>query len=181
MEEKKPIKQARLDFFLISESLLNLSLYVKYENSYRSDHCPVVLCVRTNEFLKGKGFWKFNNSLLKDKEYVYLIKEKIKYVKQQYACPVYNFENIEKLDDNNIQFIISDQSFLDTLLMEIRGKSISYSTYKKKKTTELEKKLEQEILLLEQNFTEESKDELSNKQTELELIRKKKQIARSMY
>lgn len=105
--------------------------------------------VRTNEFLKGKGFWKFNNSLLKDKEYVYLIKEKIKNVKQQYACPVYNLENIETIDDN-IQFIISDQSFLDTLLMEIRGKSISYSTYKKKKTTEREKQLEQEILLLEQ-------------------------------
>lgn len=140
MEEKKPIKQARLDFFLISESLLNLSLYVKYENSYRSDHCPVVLYVRTNEFLKGKGFWKFNNSLLKDKEYVYQIKEKIKKnVKQQYACTVYNLENIETIDDNNIQFIISDQSFLDTLLMEIRGKSISYSTYKKKKTAEREK------------------------------------------
>lgn len=140
----------------MSESLLNLYLYVKYKNSYRSDHCPVVLYVRTNEFLKGKGFWKFNNSLLKDKEYVYLIKEKIKNVKQQYACPVYNLENIETIDDN-IQFIISDQSFLDTLLMEIRGKSISYSTYKKKKTTEREKQLEQEILLLEQNFTVEKK------------------------
>lgn len=64
--------------------------------------------------------------------------------------------------------------------MEIWGKSISYSTYKKQKTTKREKQLEQEILLLEQNFTLETKDELSNKQTELELIRKK-QIARSMY
>lgn len=53
--------------------------------------------------------------------------------------------------------LLCDQSFLDALLMEIRGKSISYLTYKKKKTTELEKKLEQEILLLEQNFTENLK------------------------
>lgn len=78
---------------------------------------------------------------------------------------MYNFENIETIDENNIQFIISDQSFLDTLLMEIGGNTISYSTYKKKKTAELEKQLEQEIFLFEQNFTVESKDEFSNKQT----------------
>lgn len=41
--------------------------------------------------------------------------------------------------------------------MEIREKSISYSTYKKKKITEREKQLEQGILLLEQNFTVETK------------------------
>lgn len=50
----------------------------------------------------------------------------------------------------------------------------------KMKTRELGNQLEQEILLLEQNVTVGTKDELSNKQKELELIRKK-QIARSMY
>lgn len=44
----------------------------------------------------------------------------------------------------------------------------------KKKTRELENQLEQEILLLEQNVTVGTKDELSNKQKELELTRKKK-------
>lgn len=43
----------------------------------------------------------------------------------------------------------------------------------KKKTRELENQLEQEILLLEQNVTVGTKDELSNKQKELELTRKK--------
>ena len=37
---------------------------IKSENSYRSDHSPVVLTCKTNEFIKGKGFWKFNTSLL---------------------------------------------------------------------------------------------------------------------
>ena len=134
--KKNPIKQARLDYFLISESLLNLAPYVKFENSYRSDHCPVVMGVKTNEFLKGRGFWKLNNSLLADKEYVNLIKEKIKNIKLQYACPIYNFNNIDSIENDKIQFMLSDQLFLDTLLMEIRGKSISYSTFKKKKITE---------------------------------------------
>lgn len=43
----------------------------------------------------------------------------------------------------------------------------------KKKTRELGNQLEQEILLLEQNVTVGTKDELSNKQKELELTRKK--------
>lgn len=44
----------------------------------------------------------------------------------------------------------------------------------KKKTRELGNQLEQEILLLEQNVTVGTKDELSNKQKELELTREKK-------
>lgn len=72
---------------MISQSFLSLAPQIKFENSYRSDHSPVVL---TNEFKGGKGFWKFNNSLLTDKDYVKLIKEKICEVKLQYACLVYN-------------------------------------------------------------------------------------------
>lgn len=89
----------------------------------------------------------------------------MKYVKLQYDCPVHNFENIETIDDKTIKFTISDQTFLERLLMEIRVKTISYSTYKKKNTTNIEKQLEQEILLIEQNFTVDSKEELSNNQT----------------
>lgn len=49
--------------------------------------------------------------------------------------------------------------------MEIRWKSISYLTYKNRKTSKLEKQLE--ISILEQNFTEESKKkELINKKNE---------------
>jgi hypothetical protein len=91
-------------------------------------------------------FWKFNNSLLADKEYIKQIQRVIEDVKIQYACPVYNIENIGCLNNDSIQFIISDQLFLDTLLMEVRGKSVSYSTLKKKKkTTEKENQLERNI------------------------------------
>ena len=68
--KKTPIKQARLDFFLVSESLIPSALSVEYENSYRSDHSQALLSLKINNFVKGTGFWKFNNSLLTDKEYV---------------------------------------------------------------------------------------------------------------
>ena len=40
-----------------------------------------------------------------------------------------------------MQFVISDQLFLDVLLMKIRTKTISYATMKKRQTEEKEKKL----------------------------------------
>lgn len=84
--------------------------------------------------MKGKGFWKFNNSLLKDKTYVDIVKNLINQIKHQYSCYVYNRDKIPSIENENLSFIISDQLFLGILLMEIRGKSISYSTYKKKET-----------------------------------------------
>ena len=37
-----------------------------------------------------------------------------------------------EIRNKDIQFTINDQLFLDTLLMEIRGKTISYASYKAK-------------------------------------------------
>ena len=71
--KKTPVKQARLDFFLLSEFLIPPTVSVEYENSYRSDHSPVLLSLKINNSVKGTGFWKFNNSLLTDKEYIDLI------------------------------------------------------------------------------------------------------------
>ena len=41
-----------------------------------------------------------------------------------------NLEEIENIPDQEIQFTLNDQLFLDVLLMELRGKAISYSSYK---------------------------------------------------
>ena len=48
---------------------------------------------------------------------------------------------------------INDQLFLDALFMEIRGQTISYSSYKKKQNDKKEKQLAEGILKLEQNLT----------------------------
>lgn len=63
---------------------------------------------------------------------------------------------------------------MDILLTEIRGKTISYATFKKQKIREKESVLEKEITNIEQNLVNYSIEELINKQTELETIRKKK-------
>ena len=60
----------------------------------RSDHSVVVLPILFNNFRKGKGVWKFNNSLLKDREYAEIVITCIKRVKKQYMLPVYNLDYI---------------------------------------------------------------------------------------
>ena len=123
MEEKNPLKQARLDFYLISENLSRSLQSSTIEPSHRSDHSLVILNLSFQKFKPGRGLWKFNNSLLYDKEYIDLINEKILEIKKQYIIPVYNYQNIEQIDNREIQFQINDQLFLETLLLEIRGKN----------------------------------------------------------
>jgi hypothetical protein len=65
-------------------------------------------------------------------EYSNIVKKKILEVKKQYGALVYNFENIHEISNDDLHFTINSQLFLETLLMEIRGKTISYSSYKRK-------------------------------------------------
>ena len=173
--KKTPLKQSRLDFFLISDSLFSSVQDVQIENSYRSDHSPVVLSLKINDFVKGRGLWKFNNSLLHDPEYVKLIKDKLLDVKDQYSVFVYNRDSLKDIDDLDIEFIIDDQLFLDVLLTEFRGKTISYSTFKKRERTNLENKLTLEIKRLEENVqSDQILNEIDNKKTELKILRQNK-------
>lgn len=89
----------------------------RIENSYKSDLSPVLLDINKNKFLKGKGIWKFNNSLSTDKGFIEIVKQIVIDIKKQYHCCVYNKDNISSVLYNDIQFFISDQLILDTLLM----------------------------------------------------------------
>ena len=54
----------------------------------------------------------------------------------------------------NNQYIIDDQLLLETLLFTIRGEIIKYSSRKKTETFQEEKKLEEEIKLLEKKLND---------------------------
>ena len=92
-------KQARLDYFLINETCLEYVMDTSINPGYRTDHCSILLKLKFINNEQGRGYWKFNNYLLKNKDYVKLVKDTI----QQ--------------DISNIEFTINDQLFLETLLM----------------------------------------------------------------
>ena len=65
-----PFKQARLDYFLISNELLSVLDSVDIGLGYRSDHSLVNIKFVFKKQSQGRSYWKFNTSLLRDNEYV---------------------------------------------------------------------------------------------------------------
>ena len=112
-------------------------------SGYRTDHSGVILKLDFYEQARGKGYWKFNNSLLKDKN---LMKDTINevlslHVKETNGCLKNNnnnnnsngsINNNNNSNYHNKEFIINDQLLLETILMMIRGETIKYSSYRKK-------------------------------------------------
>ena len=171
---RNPLKQARLDFFLTSESMSQYIKVSKIGASYRSDHSLVTLELNFTNISHGKSYWKHNNSLLTELEYLKTMNKKILDVKKQYALPVYNIDEIDNIPNTEIQFNINDQLFLDVLLMELRGQSISYASFKNKQRNNLEKDLINKITYLENNLNETNYGELDILKTELQDIRQEK-------
>ena len=183
-------KFSRLDFFLISNSLLPFIHKVDIMPTCYSDHCPILLEIDFSRFSRGKGFWKMNNSLLKDSNYVEIVKNTIKRVTCQYALNKDTFLASNEVPTDTFEDFIANQTpeslqslpsalnpelFLDTLMMEIRGDTIMYSSQKKREQNRLENVLKNEIEILEKNLqdgydTDDIEFELENKKEALENI-----------
>ena len=167
--KRTPCKMARLDYFFVSEQLCMSGVESYIKPGYRTDHSMICLSFLTNTSFKAKSYWKFNNSLLRDTEYVKLVKTTIDSVKQQYLNTNHNLHDQFQIDTS---ISIDDQLFLDVMLMEIRGKTISYSSYKKKQETSEYDNILQEIEELEKNLLHP--ELLEQKKAELINIRQKK-------
>ena len=72
------VKHARLDLFLASSNILDITNNCEIRISYRSDHSVIELDLMLNQFSHDKGLWKFNNSLLECPHYLNLINNVIK-------------------------------------------------------------------------------------------------------
>ena len=68
----------------MSPDLLPKIVKTDMAHGYRTDHSIIYLTIDTKVCQGGKGFWKFNVSLLYDRVYVKLVKEEIHNVKTQY-------------------------------------------------------------------------------------------------
>jgi hypothetical protein len=85
------------------------------------------------KFKKGNSYWTFNNSLLKDHQYVSEINNLIKCVRSLYTSKIQTSDlNPDLISDTDIILSISDQLFFGTLMMEIPDKTIVYPLKKSK-------------------------------------------------
>ena len=129
-KRSNPVKYSRLDFFLVSQELLHSISASHIVSGYRTDHNVVTLLLKKVELPKRNLFWKFNNSLLDDKNFISFIKKEITYMKEMYALPVYSRASIES--DQDIQFSVTDKLFFETLMSHLRGVIVQYSARRKR-------------------------------------------------
>ena len=171
-----PLQQSRHDFFLISDLLSTFVTDADIKAGYRTDHSMITLTLTLGKESKNKLLWKYNNSLLKDKLFAEEINDVIKAVVEEYAALPYIREQLSKIPKCDIQFVISDQLFLDVLLMKLRSKTISYAAIKKRLDEKKENDLQNSIQSLETKIvlTENEKRKLEQDKQELVAIRDKR-------
>ena len=81
-DKKNPKLSRRLDHFLITESLQqSVDKVTILPTIEKCDHSPILLQINfLNENDNGKGYWKFNNSLLQNNDFCLKIEQKIESV-----------------------------------------------------------------------------------------------------
>ena len=159
---RNPIKQARLDYFIVSHCFIDLISSCKIIPGYRSDHSIHEISVQISNFKKGKGLWKFNCDLLKNQEYINLVNETIKKTRLEFIPPVYSLTFLETAPDHEISFIINIDIVLEMVLFKIQQETIRYSSMLKRTRNSQEKTLLKEIEQLENSeYSQENNDKLA--------------------
>jgi exonuclease III len=147
----KPRIQCRLDHLIISQQLSGIVSEVRITPGYSSDHSLVYMTMTTTDSTRGKGFWKFNASLLKDDEFDNRIKETI---------------NNTILDNTPC----SARLLWDITKCNIRRECIAYGCKMKKERNREEKILEARIDQLEGVINQDPSKE-KEREEELQTIR----------
>lgn len=106
---------SRIDYFLISLNLVSCTVECDILPSLKSDHSAIALSLRIPQSKsKGRGYWKFNVSLLKDEVYVAKI------------------NNFFERCTNRFGYLEDKGQVWDIVKCEIRGITIKYTSNKKK-------------------------------------------------
>jgi hypothetical protein len=160
-QDKKNLRQSRLDYWLISSHMIYNLNNVGIKPGFRSDHSLIDISFYTHETAdRGPSYWRFNASLLKNKEYTDYINIRIN-------------EMIEKHND------IDNSGLLwDIIKMELRSSTICFS---KKLALKNKEHIKETIVrnndlekLMATNPTEETIDEYNATKLEIEYYHNEK-------
>ncbi len=133
-------KSSRLDYLFISEHLLNDINECKINPGLSSDHSILSLELNPYKINRGKGLLKFNLKLLKDMDYVKLVKNTVEHCKNDFCQP-------------------ENKSLLWELTrLRIRSATIPYCIKRKKEMIAFKLNLENELLRLQQELDYNNSD-----------------------
>ena len=142
---------SRLDIFLIQENLLQYIDKISIYPKFLSDHSPVVLNLAFSFSKRGPGYWKFNNALLNDKDYL---------------CKINNLIDIELSQD-----FTSYKNKWEIMKLSIVGSTIQYASRKQKSKRNKTSVLETKLKSIEKDTLNVEGKILMNKVEQIAMIR----------
>ena len=151
--QRHPKVHCRLDFFLVSQSTVNITTLADIVPGYKTDHSMTTLCLSLHSNLRGPGFWKLNTSFLTELDYVNQIKTTIQ----------------ETLDEYKNDESVNPSLLWEMIKLKVREKSLRYSKSKTKQAKQREKFLEQTIARLEADLDNKNSDEMHSLHLEEQL------------
>ena len=149
------VQRARLDMAIVSNSIRPFLTEYTSLPFYKSDHRPQIVSIDYTVFKRGKGYWKLNNSLLHDLDFIKTVKESINCTCSiYYDSPEHNnflneageaeLERFRALTPEVLQslpFNIDPSTLLDMMLNDIKNAAIAFSVNKARRENEEEKRL----------------------------------------
>lgn len=128
--------QRRLDFFFISNSLQEQVSCTDVTNAFCTDHSPILFTLgEIHQSPRGRGLWKFNNSLISNEEYLARMKKHIT-------------STLKNLNDEGI---VDEQVRWEFLKYEIRKFTRMFSKNLHQKENTEKNSLEKTLKYMEEN------------------------------
>ena len=134
--QNRPEVHCRLDFFLVSLSIVGRISNADILPAYKTDHSLCTIDISYHSNPRGPGFWKLNSALLSEVDYVNAIKSTIAETASEY-------ESDEEVDEVLLWEMIK---------LKIREASMKYSKVKMKTMKNEEASIESVLSVLERQF-----------------------------
>lgn len=136
---------SRIDFILISQSLINAVTDCNINAISLSDHAPVELCLKLHPDKLRRGRWRMNTSILQDEVF-----------HNELARDLSSFFDINMGSTDSVAMV------WEASKAYIRGKIIAHTSRMKKEYINTVKTLESELITMERQLAEHYSDNLFN-------------------
>ena len=140
---RNPEIHCRLDFFLVSQSVMYNVKDTDISAGYKTDHSLITIKIAQHSNTRGPGFWKLNKSFLKGTEYINQIRETIEQVKLEYREDKY----------------VNPALMWEMIKLKIRVKSIRYGKSKRSRMLREEEQLESLVNNLQKDIENGKKED----------------------
>ena len=157
---RKPEFHCRLDFFLVSQSLMCNVTHTDISAGFKTDISMVTIQVALHTNSRGPRFWKLNTSFLSETEYVNQIKTTIEGVKDEY-------QNEKSVNASLLWEMIK---------LKVREQSLRYAKTKKTKMLREEEELEKKINILQRQIDSGCNNANEKKAINIQLEQKTKEL-----